>query len=288
VRITHPDRVVYPEPGITKARVARYYANIAEHILLHLRTRPAVLVRCPEGLDHECFYQKHAAAWAPASLRRIRIREKTKSGEYLVVEDVAGLVGLVQMGVLEIHTWNAGTAALETPDRLVFDLDPGPDVSWPAVRAAARLVRSALEARGLQSFAKTTGGKGLHVVAPIEPGPSWSASMAFAQDVTAALVVETPKVFIATIAKTARTGKIFIDYFRNQRGATSVSAYSTRARPGAPVSVPITWNELDRVPAGSHFTIDTVERRLSRLKGDPWAGYARLAQSLPRARGRAR
>jgi bifunctional non-homologous end joining protein LigD len=288
VRITHPDRVVYPEHGITKERVARYYATVAERILPHLRSRPAVLVRCPEGLGHDCFYQKHAAAWAPPSLRTVRIREKTKSGDYLVIEDVAGLVGLVQMGVLEFHTWNAKADRLEAPDRVVFDLDPGPDVPWPAVRAAARLVRSSLQARGLTTFVKTTGGKGLHVVAPIRPGPSWSACVEFAQDVTEALVAETPKAFTATMAKTARTGKIFIDYFRNQRGATSVAAYSTRARPGAPVSVPVTWNELDRVPAGSHFTIDIVERRLAKLKADPWAGYARLAQSLPPAQGRAR
>lgn len=288
VPITHPDRIVYPEPRITKARVARYYARVAAHILPHLRARPAVLVRCPAGIDHECFYQKHAAAGTPSSLRRVRIREKTKSSDYLVIEDAAGLVSLIQIGVLEIHTWNAEADALETPDRLVFDLDPGPGVSWPSVRAAARLVRSSLEARGLKSFVKTTGGKGLHVVAPIRPGPSWSAGVEFAREVTGALVAEHPDGFTATMAKTARRGKIFIDYFRNQRGATSVAAYSTRARPGAPVSVPITWTELDRVPAGDHFTIESVERRLDTLKGDPWTGYARLAQSLPPAGARRR
>ena len=288
VRVTHPDRIVYPKHGITKERVARYYANVAKHILPHLHSRPVVLVRCPEGLDHDCFYQKHAAAWAPPTLRRIRVRERTKSGDYLVVEDVAGLVGLVQMGVLELHTWNAEADALEAPDRLVFDLDPGADVPWPSVRAAARLVRSRLAARGLTSFVKTTGGKGLHVVAPIRPGPSWSACVEFARQVTEDLVAETPKAFTATMAKAARKGKIFIDYFRNQRGATSVAAFSTRARPGAPVSVPVTWNELDSVPNGSHFTIDSVERRLARLRADPWAGYARLAQSLRPGRGRGR
>ena len=172
VRITHPDRVVYPEDGVTKARLARYYAAIAEHILPHLRSRPTALVRCPDGVGHECFYQKHPGPWTPPSLRRVRIREKSKTDEYLVIEDVAGLVGLVQMGVLEIHTWNAQADRLETPDRLVFDLDPGPDVPWRAVLTAARLVRAALEAQGLESFVKTTGGKGLHVVTPIKPGPA--------------------------------------------------------------------------------------------------------------------
>ena len=288
VRVTHPDRVVYPEHGITKERVARYYANVAKHMLPHLHSRPVVLVRCPEGLGHDCFYQKHAAAWAPDTLRRVRVREKTKSGDYLVIEDVAGLVGLVQMGALEFHTWTAEADALEAPDRLIFDLDPDPDVPWSSVRDAARLVRSNLEKRGLTSFVKTTGGKGLHVVAPIRPGPGWSTCVEFAEHVTEDLVAETPKAFVATMAKAARKGKIFIDYFRNQRGSTSVVAFSTRARAGAPVSVPITWNELDSVPSGSHFTIDSVERRLTRLRTDPWAGYARLTQSLPAERGRAR
>jgi bifunctional non-homologous end joining protein LigD len=286
VRITHPDRVVYPDHRITKARVARYYEAVAKHILPHLRSRPAVLVRCPDGLAEKCFYQKHAGAWAPPSLRRVRIREKTKAGDYVIVEDAAGLVGLVQMGVLEIHTWNAQADALEAPDRLVFDLDPGPDVPWPAVRTAARLVRATLEARGLASFVKTTGGKGLHVVAPITPGPGWSAFVAFAQEVAEALRAETPRAFTTTMAKSARKGRIFIDYFRNQRGATSVAAYSTRAREGAPVSMPIAWDELDSVPSGSHFTIDSAERRLARLTADPWAGYGRLRQALPNVRGR--
>jgi len=288
VRITHPGRVVYPEQGVTKLSLARYYAAIAKHILPHLRSRPAVLVRCPEGLDHECFYQKHAGDWAPPSLRRVRIREKTKAGDYLVVEDVAGLVGLVQMGVLEFHTWNARADRLETPDRLVFDLDPGPDVPWRAVLAAARLVRSNLQAQGLESFVKTTGGKGLHVVTPIRPGPGWPACVAFARRVAESLVAETPRAFTATMAKAAREGKIFIDYFRNQRGATSVAAYSTRARPGAPVSTPVTWEELNAVPAGSHFTIVAVERRLARLTADPWASYQTVAQSLPTPARRAK
>ena len=284
VRITHPDRVVYPEDGVTKARLARYYAAVAEHILPHLRSRPTALVRCPDGVGRECFYQKHPGPWTPPSLRRVRIREKSKTDEYLVIEDVAGLVGLVQMGVLEIHTWNAQAERLERPDRLVFDLDPGPDVPWRAVLTAARLVREALEGQGLESFVKTTGGKGLHVVTPIKPGPGWPACVAFARHVVHGLVAETPRAFTATMAKSARAGKIFIDYFRNQRGATSVAAYSTRARPGAPVSTPITWEELDAIPAGSHFTIARVERRLARLAADPWARYTTLRQSLPALR----
>jgi bifunctional non-homologous end joining protein LigD len=281
VRISHPDRVVYPDDGVTKMRVARYYAAVAEHMLPHLRSRPVALVRCPDGIGGQCFYQKHPGSWAPKSLRRVRIREKAKSDDYLVIEDVAGLLSLIQMSVLEIHTWNAQASQLETPDRIVFDLDPGPDVPWPAVVAAARLVRSTLEGQGLESFVKTTGGKGLHVVAPIQPGPGWSACVEFASRVVDLLIAETPKAFVGTMTKSARKGKIFIDYFRNQRGATSVAAYSTRARPGAPVSTPLTWNELDSVPSGSYFTLAAVERRLAKLSRDPWAGYETVAQSLP-------
>jgi bifunctional non-homologous end joining protein LigD len=281
VRISHADRVVYPDQGVTKGALARYYAAVADRILPELDERPAVFVRCPEGLEGECFYQKHAGPWAPPSLRRIRIREKTKTGAYLVVEDVAGLVGVVQMGALEIHTWNATAGRLETPDRLVFDLDPGPGVPWSAVVVAARLVRARLEDAGLRSFVKTTGGKGLHVVTPIRPDRGWGECLDFAHQLTEALVAETPAAFTATMAKIARRDKIFIDYFRNQRGATSVAAYSTRARPGAPVSTPVAWNELDSVPGPGHFTIANIPRRLAKLQADPWAGYATLAQVLP-------
>jgi bifunctional non-homologous end joining protein LigD len=286
VRISHADRVVYPDQGVTKGALARYYAAIADRILPELRARPAVLVRCPDGIGHACFYHKHAGPWAPPSLRRIRIREKTKTEDYLIVDDVVGLVGLVQMGVLEIHTWSASAPRLETPDRLVFDLDPGPGVQWPAVIVAARLVRASLEAEGLTSFVKTTGGKGLHVVAPIRADRGWDESADFARRIAEALVAETPRAFTATMAKAARKGKIFVDYFRNQRGATAVAAYSTRARSGAPVSTPVTWEELDAVPGPAYFTIANISRRLSGLRADPWAGYAALVQGLPASPGR--
>jgi bifunctional non-homologous end joining protein LigD len=280
IRITHADRVVYPDAGLTKGDVARYYSAVAEHVLPHVRGRPAVLVRCPDGIAHPCFYQKHAGPWAPASLRRVRIAEKTKTREYLVIDDVASLVGLIQMGVLEVHTWSAQAKRLEAPDRLVFDLDPGPGVPWRAVLDAARLVRSTLEDAGLASFVKTTGGKGLHVVAPIAPA-GWAECFGFAEGLTDTLVSRAPGAFVTTMAKADRPGKIFVDYFRNQRGATAVAAYSTRARPGAPVSVPVAWEELGTLRSSAHFTIATVGRRLARLATDPWAGYATLRQPLP-------
>jgi len=283
VRLTHPDRVLYPDPGITKRELAAFYEDIAGWILPHLRGRPTSLVRCPDGADGSCFYQKHADRSASDALRRVRIREKTGSGDYLVVDDVPGLVGLVQMSILEIHTWNARAGDLERPDRIVIDLDPAEDVAWKRVLAAARLVRERLRGLGLESFVKTTGGKGLHVVAPIAPGPGWSDCAAFARGVADGLARERPREFLATASKAERSGRIFLDWLRNARGATSVTPYSTRARPGAPVSTPLRWDELEPRLRSDRFTVRNLRRRLSSLREDPWAGYGELRQRLPAA-----
>jgi bifunctional non-homologous end joining protein LigD len=181
VRLTHPDRVLYPAQGTTKRDLARFYESIADWVLPQLRGRPLTLVRCPEGQGKECFYMKHSGVWAPPALRRIRIRETTKIGEYLVVDDLAGVVSLVQMGILEIHTWNSTADHLEIPNRVVFDLDPGPAVPWPEVLEAARLVRATLEGVGFESFVKTTGGKGLHVVVPLQAEAGWDESYEFSE-----------------------------------------------------------------------------------------------------------
>ncbi|HJW69683.1 MAG TPA: DNA ligase D [Candidatus Binatia bacterium] len=284
VRITHPDRVLYAPQGITKLDLARFYESIAEWILPHLRGRPTSLVRCPEGLSKECFYQKHVGVWAPAALRRVRIQEKKKVGEYLVVEDLPGLIGLVQIGILEIHTWNAVAERLEQPDRLVFDLDPGDDVPWRDVVAAARTLRERLQQLGLVTFLKTTGGKGLHLVVPIDPGPSWTDCLAFARAVAGDLARESPGAFTVDVAKRERHGRIYLDYLRNLRGATAVAAYSTRARPGAPVSTPLAWDELGPRLRADHFTVSNLPRRLTTLRHDPWKDYARTRQALPARR----
>jgi bifunctional non-homologous end joining protein LigD len=288
VRITHPDRVVYPEQGITKRELAAFYVSIADWILPHLLDRPTTLVRCPEGLGGECFYQKHTGQWAPPSLRRVKIQEKRKVGEYLVIDDLPGLVGLVQIGILEIHTWNSRVEHLEQPDRLVFDLDPAEDVPWPAVIAAARVVRARLEVHGLESFVKTTGGKGLHLVVPITRGPSWDDCLDFSHGLAEELVREAPEAFVAVMSKARRAGRIFIDYLRNQRGSTSVAAYSTRAKPEAPVSTPLTWDELRPDVESTRYTVANLPRRLASLKADPWAKYAQTRQRLPKARRRTR
>jgi bifunctional non-homologous end joining protein LigD len=286
MRITHPDRVVYPEQGITKRELATFYVSIADWILPHLVDRPTTLVRCPEGLSGECFYQKHTGLWAPSSLRRVKIQEKRKVGEYLVVDDLPGLVGLVQIGILEIHTWNSRAEHLEQPDRLVFDLDPADDVPWPAVIAAARVVRARLAAQGLESFVKTTGGKGLHLVVPLMRGPSWDDCVEFSRSLAEELVREAPEAFVAVMSKARRAGRIFIDYLRNQRGSTSVAAYSTRAKADAPVSTPLSWDELQPNIESTRFTVANLPRRLASLKADPWAKYAETRQRLPKSRRR--
>ena len=282
VRLTHADRILFPGPAATKLDLARYYEGIAEWILPHLADRPTSLVRGPEGVSGTYFYQKHVGHWAPPSLRRVRIKEKTKVGEYLVVDTLAGLIALAQIDILEIHTWNSVTADLERPNRIVFDLDPAPDVEWSRVVEAARVVRARLTSLGLESWVKTTGGKGLHVVAPLAPGSTWDAGAEFSREVAEAIVREAPRGYVAHMAKAARAGKIFIDYLRNVRGATSVAAYSTRARPAAPVAVPLDWDELTPRLRSDRFTIESVPRRLASLRADPWRGYWTARQALPR------
>jgi bifunctional non-homologous end joining protein LigD len=288
VRLTHPDRVLYPAQGLTKRDLADFYASIADWILPHVVGRPLTLVRCPEGLEKECFYMKHSGVWAPPALRRVKIKEKTKTGDYLVVDDLAGLVSLVQMGILEIHTWNSLADSVEEPNRVVFDLDPGPEVPFDKVMAGARLLRGSLRSVGLESFVKTTGGKGLHVVVPLGPGHGWEETFGFTELVASQIVKEDPKTYTDSMPKAGRQAKILIDVLRNNRGSTSVAAYSTRARPEAPVSVPLAWEELQRDLRPDQFTVENLPRRLSSLKGDPWARYFTLRQRLavPRARRR--
>ncbi|HEX6738651.1 MAG TPA: DNA ligase D, partial [Vicinamibacteria bacterium] len=287
VRITHGERVVYPDDGITKLDVARFYEKIADWVVPHLRGRPTTLVRCPDGLGGKCFYQKHTGHWAPDTLKRVRIQEAKKVGEYLVVEDLAGLIGLVQIGILEVHTWNSTLDRLEQPDRLVFDLDPDEGLPWERTVEAARTVRAALEALDLVSFLKTTGGKGLHVVAPLQPGPDWDEVGRFAEALAVKLAGADPDRYVATMAKAKRRGKVFIDYLRNHRGATSISPYSTRAKPGAPVSLPIAWDELTPKLRPEAFTLKTVPARLESRREDPWAEYGKVRQRLTPQRLRA-
>jgi bifunctional non-homologous end joining protein LigD len=293
VPISHPDRVVFPQIGATKLDVAQYYETIGGWILPHVRDRPLTLVRCPTGAGTaaapgECFFMKHSNVWAPAPIRRVRIREKTKLGEYLIADSVAAVVGLVQMGVLEIHTWNSCFANVERPDRIVIDLDPGERVAWPAVVESARLVRRMLAAVDLESFVKTTGGRGLHVVVPLAPRADWSACLEFARAVADTLAASDPERYTARFTKSGREAQILVDYLRNNRTNTSIAAYSTRAKPTAPVSVPLAWHELSARRPPDRWTMTAVLKRLAALSDDPWRGYRALAgrsgQLLPRVR----
>ncbi len=282
VRISHPDRVVYPALGLTKLDVAKYYERVAEWIVPHVRGRPLTLVRCPEGLRGDCHYMKHSKVWAPAPLRRVHIQEKKKLGEYLIADDIAGVIGLAQMGVLELHTWNSDFARVEEPNRIVLDLDPGEQVPWTRVVRAARALRDTLDALGLQSFVKTTGGRGLHVVAPLQPHADWSACLAFTRALAETIERAAPDEYTTDFAKAGRARKILIDYLRNNRTNTSVAAFSTRARAHAPVSVTLAWSELTASLDPASFTAVTVPKRLGRLRKDPWAEYWTARQKLTR------
>jgi bifunctional non-homologous end joining protein LigD len=285
IRLSHADRLIYPDLSFSKLQLARYYEDIARWVMPHVRGRPLTLVHCPAGIAGPCTYLKHAKAWGPNALRRVRIQEKTKVGEYLVADSIGAVVALAQMGVVEIHTWNSTADDVERPDRIVWDLDPGPEISWKPVVAAARLLRGVLETLGLAAWVKTTGGRGLHVVVPIEPSLDWSECLAYSRDVSDAIVRTNPSLYTTTFSKRGRERKILIDYLRNNRTNTSVCAYSPRARAGAPVSMPLGWNDLNAGP--DRWTVLTVPRRLHRLRTDPWAGYWTASQRVSTASIRA-
>ncbi len=280
VRLTHPDRILFPDERITKRDVAAYYASIAPFILPHIVGRPLSLVRCPNGTTKACFFQRHLGISMPRSVRGIEVKEKAGSVAYLVIDDLAGLISLVQLGVLEIHPWGSREDRLDSPDRLIIDIDPGEGVHWNDVVRAARQVKQRLEHLGLESFLRTTGGKGLHVVVPIVRRGSWDDLKSFAKTFADSLVREHPYRYVAQPSKAKRTGRIYIDYLRNEQGATAVASYSTRARQGATVATPISWDELSDSLTPAHFNTQTVPERLGKMKDDPWPGFFELRQSL--------
>jgi bifunctional non-homologous end joining protein LigD len=287
VTISHPDRIVYPCSGLTKLDVARYYAAVGEWMLPHVEGRPLTLVHCPQGLAGPCAYLRHSKVWGPKVLRRVEIQEKTKVGTYLVADDVEGLVTLAQMGVLEIHTWNSTATDVERPNRIIWDLDPGPNVTWPQTVEAARTVRDALQALGLESWVKTTGGRGVHVVVPIARHLDWSECLAFSRGVAEVITRSAPDRYTTTFAKAGRESRILIDYLRNNRTNTSVVAYSTRARPGGAVSMPVRWSELTARLRPDAFTMMSVPARLSRRGSNPWEEYWKRPQRVSAAARRA-
>ncbi|WP_338075578.1 DNA ligase D [Herbaspirillum rubrisubalbicans] len=284
VKLTHPGKILFPDTGLTKLELARYYQSVAPWILPELKQRPLSLVRCPDGQAGKCFFQKHSGQGMPEAIDTIQVPEGEGTAQYMMVNDVAGLVATVQMGVLELHAWGATGRALDQPDRVVFDLDPAPDVPWASVVEGAQLVRGLLQEIGLESYLKTSGGKGLHVMVPMRPEHDWDVVKDWAHRLAAHLARLLPERFIARMSKAARAGKIFIDYLRNAPGATTVVAYSVRARDGAPVSVPITWEELEQGVRADHFKVATMPQRLQSLAhSDPWAGFSQPRQRLTKA-----
>ncbi|HEX5761141.1 MAG TPA: DNA ligase D [Thermoanaerobaculia bacterium] len=280
VTLSNPDKVLYPESGTTKRDLALFYAGIGDWILPHLKGRPLTMLRCPEGRTKECFYQKHVNDQFPDSIERVYV-DGPKEQPYGAVRTLHGVVWLVQLGVLELHVWGAHTDQFEKPDMMVFDLDPDEGLAWERVVEAARSLRGRLEELGLRSFLKTTGGKGLHVVVPVARRIGWDDFKAFSKALVERMVAAEPQRYTSKIPKASRKGKVLLDYLRNGRGATAVVAYSTRARPGATVSTPLFWEELDDSELrGSRFTVATLPQRLAALPSDPWEEYFKVRQSI--------
>lgn len=281
VRITNPGRVLFPSQGATKTDLIEHYLSVAEEMLPYVVDRPLSLVRCPQGAGGECFYQKHATPGFPDAFQTIDIKEKSGSGEYLYIRDTAGLVAAVQMGVLEIHIWGSRRDKVERPDRLVFDFDPDEGLDFQAVKNAASEMRQRLEDLGLVSFLLATGGKGLHVVAPVERRYGWEEHKTFAEALARLMAAESPKLYTATMSKAKRRGKIFIDYLRNDRGSTAIAPFSTRSREGAPVAFPLSWSALGNLKDARSVRVGEAAPRLKRYKSNPWEGYHDLKQALP-------
>jgi bifunctional non-homologous end joining protein LigD len=277
--ISHPARLVFPEDGVTKLDVARFYERIAENLLPYVKDRPLSLVRCPDGIGGACFFQKHAAQLKLEGVERPLIEDSNGENPYIVVKNVEGLVSLAQVGNLELHAWNATMKNIEKPDMLVMDFDPAEDVPWNQVAEAAQAARTLFEALGLQSFLKTTGGKGLHVVVPFTPKDGWDEVKAFSHHIALRMVEAFPDRFLATATKAKRKGKIFVDYLRNGRGATAVSPYTLRARPGATVAVPLDWKDLKRDWRSKPVTIEDILGARGRI-ADPWKDYFKVRQSI--------
>jgi bifunctional non-homologous end joining protein LigD len=281
VVLSSPDKELWPDAAdgtpVTKRDLAEYYRGVWKWMRPHVAGRPISLLRCPEGAAGQCFFQKHAAAGIATDHLHL-IPEK--GDKIISIDDLAGLVSLVQAGVLEVHTRGTTIDDREKADRLVFDLDPGPGTGWKDVVAAAHEVSKRLSALKLKTFLKTSGGRGLHVVLPVKPTP-WDQAKDFAQAIAAAMAADDPGRYTATVAKSKRKNRIFIDYLRNSREATAVAPYSTRARPGATVSMPIDWSELGNLKSTDQYTVLNVVARLNRRRKDPWAGIERVKQKLP-------
>ncbi|MEO6359090.1 MAG: DNA ligase D, partial [Sphingomicrobium sp.] len=282
VKITNPDRVIYPEGNLTKGALADYYAQIEALMMVDTARRPVTLIRCPQGRGKHCFFQKHDTGSMGDHVKHIPITEKKgEVQDYLYFDDVRGLLACVQMGTIEFHGWGSRIDKVEHPDRLVFDLDPDVGLDFAKVKEAALRLRALLGDLGLTTFPLLSGGKGIHVVVPLDASRDWPTVKSFAERFTRAIAQAEPEMFTANIRKVERKGRIFLDWLRNQRGATAVLPFSARAREGAPVAAPIAWEELDRFKGGNHFTIKDVDELLERGSSKLLAGWGKSDQALP-------
>ena len=281
VRLSNPDKILYPEQGITKGDLADHYVAVADAMLPHVAMRPITMVRCPTGRQQKCFYQRHAGAGVPSQIEKVTV--PGFDNPYLFLRDLPGLIALVQMGVLEVHPWGVRVERPDRPDRIIFDLDPGEGLGFDAVVDAALDVRERLDGLGLTSFVKTTGGKGLHVVLPIAPVHDWPTVKGWTKALSEAMAADAPDRYLTRIAKAERTGRIFIDYLRNDPTSTAVGPYSTRARPGAPVAMPLDWEQLTHDLDPARFTVRTAAEWVANRESDPWAELGQSNQKLPDA-----
>ncbi|HEX2199873.1 MAG TPA: non-homologous end-joining DNA ligase, partial [Burkholderiales bacterium] len=279
VKISHPERLIWPKLKFSKLELARYVEAVGERLLAHVKDRPLSLVRCPDGAEGECFYQRHLTmARSPGSLQTVK-RERSSKGAYIYATDLKAIVSAVQNGAIEFHTWGATVPDIRHPDRITMDLDPDEMLPWKTLVEGTQLTRTLLEGLGLACFLKTTGGKGLHVVAPIQPELDWDAVKDFTRRIAEMLAKARPDLFTAKIAKDRRPNKIFVDYLRNSETASAVAAFSPRARPGAGVSMPLHWDELEaKTDLRARFDVRNASRRLQ--EADPWAGYWTTRQSI--------
>ncbi len=281
LRLTHPDKILDPASGLTKQQLADYYAIAADRMLPYIANRPLSLVRCPQGAGKPCFFQKHVNNYLPPGIKTIDIQDKTSSAPepYITLDTTDAIVSLAQMNVLEIHPWGSCNDDLEHPDRIIFDLDPDADLPWLTVAAAAAEVRQRLKNLGLESFLKLTGGKGLHIVAPIQPTLTWAELKTAAHNFVLSMERENPDLYLTKMTKSSRVGRIFLDYLRNQRGATAVAPYSPRARVGATISLPLPWTALTR-DVHPVLSVYDVAANHTKLRADPWKALLTTHQQL--------
>ena len=282
MRVTHADRVIDAQSGTTKGELVAFYAGVSALMLPHLRARPVALLRAPDGVDGMVFFQKHAEAAELSGVTRLDPALDAGHEPLLAIPAQRGLLSAAQMNVVEFHTWNATTRHIDKPDRIVFDLDPGSGVTWRHMQEATQLLHGFLDELGLASFPKTSGGKGMHVVVPLAPQLGWDAVRTFAQALVRHVAEVIPDRFVAKSGPKNRVGKIFIDYLRNGFGATTVCAWSARARPGLGVSVPIAWDELDGIAGADHWTVRNIAPRIA-IGNAPWADYSGTRQRLSAA-----